>query len=63
MKIRLNKDIIFPEKDVERIVIYIGEERFICEENSGKLKITKLSDGDSDLINIQPIVGNQVDIY
>lgn len=61
MKIKINRD--ESPKEIKRVVIYIGEDRYICMESHGRLEITKMSDGDSDLINIQPRTGNQIDIY
>lgn len=49
--------------EVKLITIYIGEERFrISESVDGKLNINKYSDGDSDLIKIQPRTGNEIEL-
>ena len=49
--------------EVKLITIYIGEERFrISESVDGKLNINKYSDGDSDLIKIQPRYGNEIEL-
>lgn len=61
MKIRVERD--EEPKEVKQVVIYIGDERYICKASFGDLEITKISDGDSDLINIQPISTNQINLY
>lgn len=49
--------------EVKKITIYIGEERFrLIESIDGKLNIIKYSDGDSDLINVHPRSGNEIEL-
>ncbi len=49
--------------EVKIITIYIGEERFrLSESIDGKLNINKYSDGDSDLIKINPRTGNEIEL-
>lgn len=50
-------------KEADRVVIFIGEHRFSFMEKFGRLEITKVSDGESDLINIQPRTGNQIELF
>jgi len=45
------------------LVIYIGEDRYrISESIDGKLCINKTSDGDSDLVQIHPRSGNEIEL-
>jgi len=52
-----------PTTKVNKIIIYIGENRYrLTESENGKLNITKISDGVSDNINIQPVLSNVIEI-
>jgi hypothetical protein len=45
------------------LVVYIGESRYrITESIDGKLCINKTSDGDSDLVQIHPRSGNEIEL-
>jgi len=45
------------------LVVYIGENRYrISESIDGKLCINKTSDGDSDLVQIHPRSGNEIEL-
>ena len=45
------------------LVVYIGEDRYrISESIDGKLCINKTSDGDSDLVQIHPRSGNEIEL-
>ncbi len=45
------------------LVVYINDDRYrITESIDGKLTINKTSDGDSDLMNLHPRSGNEIDI-
>jgi len=49
--------------EVKMITIYICENRFrLSESIDGKLNINKYSDLDSDLINIHPRTGNEIEL-
>ena len=49
--------------EVKVITIYIGEERFrLSESIDGRLSINKYSDGYSDLIQIHPRTGNEIEL-
>jgi hypothetical protein len=61
MKIRVERD--ETPQEVKQVIIYIGEDRYTCKESFGRLEITKISDGDSDIINVQPRSGNQIDLF
>jgi hypothetical protein len=50
-------------KESKYTVITIGLDRYRLTEIDGRLSINKTSDGDSDLMKIQPITGNQIEIY
>lgn len=50
--------------EVKIITIHIGEERFRMSETiDGRLNVNKYSDGDSDLMNIHPRTGNEIELY
>ena len=50
-------------QEVAAITIYIGLERFrLSESVDGKLTINKYSDGDSDLLQIFPRTGNEIEL-
>lgn len=49
--------------DVNKLIIYIGDDRYHCKESYGNLEITKISDSNSELINVTPRSGNQIDLY
>ena len=45
------------------LVVYIGDDRYrITESIDGKLCINKTSDGDSDLVQIHPRRGNEIEL-
>lgn len=45
------------------LVVYIGDDRYrINESIEGKLCINKTSDGDSDLVQIHPRSGNEIEL-
>lgn len=49
--------------DNNYLVVYIGEDRYrITESIDGKLFINKTSDGDSDLVQIHPRSGNEIEL-
>lgn len=49
--------------EVKRLTIYIGEDRYYLEESiDGKLNITKISDGNTDRINVNPRYSNQIEL-
>jgi hypothetical protein len=50
-------------QEVTTVTIYIGLERFrLSESVDGKLTINKYSDGDSDLLQIFPRTGNEIEL-
>jgi len=50
-------------QEVTTVTIYIGLERFRFSESvDGKLTINKYSDGDSDLLQIFPRTGNEIEL-
>ena len=45
------------------LVVYIGDDRYrISESIDGKLCINKTSDGDSDLVQVHPRSGNEIEL-
>lgn len=45
------------------LIVYIGEHRYkLTESIDGKLNIIKSSDNDSDLINVHPRTGNEIEL-
>jgi len=45
------------------LIVYIGDDRYrITESIDGKLCINKTSDGDSDLVQIHPRSGNEIEL-
>lgn len=61
MKFTINRD--DDPKEVKRIKIFIGEERFTLTESvDGKLNVHKISDGYSDAIQIFPRVTNEIEL-
>jgi len=51
------------QTEVKRLTIYIGEDRYHLEESvDGKLNITKISDGGTDRMNVNPRYSNQIEL-
>jgi hypothetical protein len=50
-------------EEVKSITIYIGLERYrITESVDGKMNINKMSDGDSDNIQVHPRYANEIEL-
>ena len=61
MKFKLNRD--DEPKEIRKITIYIRDERYrLTESVDKKLNINKMSDGDSDDINVHPKCGNEIEL-
>lgn len=61
MKLKTKRD--DEPQEVKTVTIYIGLERFrLSESVDGKLTINKYSDGDSDLLQIFPRTGNEIEL-
>ena len=61
MKIRTKRGTIDDSEIVSMVVLYIGLSTYrISETIDGELSINKTSDGNSDLITIQPKSGNEI---
>ena len=51
------------KQNVNILIVYIGEDKYSLKEtNDGRLRITKVSDGESDLIKIHPRTGNEIEL-
>ena len=61
MKYKIDRD--DNPKEVTKITVYIGLDRYrITESNEGKLNINKMSDSDSDNIQIHPYCSNEIEL-
>jgi len=62
MKLRIQRD--ETPIEVKTVTVFIGEQRFrLTESVDGKLNIIKYSDGESDMMNIHPRTGNEIELF
>lgn len=61
MRVQINRRT--ESKETDFLKVFIGLETYrITESVDGKLCINKISEGDSDLINIHPRSGNEIEL-